>query len=148
MVVLQEVPEFAAQIRGDDCGSVALASLLTHAGFQVPVATIDQYIFDPIIGGSLLPMMENFVIDLGAKPQTGRGDLKFLRTRIVAGKPVLLPIDLGWGAWRRAHYVVVFGFGPENFLLHERQGKTVIMKAAELKQRWQKMGFLFLYLDG
>ena len=147
MIVIPDVPVFAPQIRNDDCGSVALASLLEHAGYTVSPAVIDRHIYDPLLRGSLLPDMENYAAGLGAQTRSGRGDLAWLRARLTGGVPVLVPIDMGLGIWRRPHYVVVFGFDPQSFLIHQRQGAPSTMSAAELDRRWEKMGRLYLYLE-
>lgn len=142
-----DVPEFAKQIRNDDCGAVALASLLGHAGYQVSAEVIDAQIYDPVIRGSLLMDMENYLTSIGVATKTGQGSLAMLRSRLQGGIPILIPIDLGWGLWRRPHYVVVFGFDKDHFLLHERHNKTVFLAASELEDRWRKSGYLYLYLD-
>lgn len=147
LLVIPGVPEFQAQTRGDDCASVALASLLAHAGFTASPADIDDAIYEPKLGGSLLPDMERFAASTGAKPRTGRGTLEEVRLLLHAGRPVLVPIDLGWSVWRRPHYVVLFGFGDGAFLMHVRRGETRTMTSSEFDRRWTSMGRLYLYLE-
>jgi len=147
MTIISGVPVFAGQVRDDDCASVALASLLAHAGHHASPSAIDREVYDLRLKGSLLPDMENYAAGQGATPRSGRGDLEFLRDRIIKGTPVLMPIDLGWGAWRRPHYVVVYGFGNDNFLLHMREGEPAVLNVDELERRWAKLGALYLYLE-
>ncbi|MCM2264887.1 MAG: cysteine peptidase family C39 domain-containing protein [Desulfuromonadales bacterium] len=146
-LVIPGVPEFQAQERGDDCAGVALASLLGHAGIVVNPAAIDAVVYEPRLGGALLPDLEKYAVEVGAKPNSGRGSLDDLRRLLRAGHPVLAPIDLGWGLWRRPHYVVLYGVGEGEFLMHMRQGETYTMPAAEFERRWSGMGRLYLYLE-
>ncbi|HEX9776748.1 MAG TPA: cysteine peptidase family C39 domain-containing protein [Geopsychrobacteraceae bacterium] len=146
MVVVLEVPPFAAQVRSDDCASVALASLLAYHGREISAAEIDRQIYDPVLGGSLLLDLENYAAEQGAAPRSGRGDLTLLRSLLADGIPVLLPLDLGWNRWKRPHYVVVTGYGPQQFALYKKQGPMTTLSAAELERRWAGSGYLYLYL--
>ena len=141
------VPPFAEQQSGDDCAAVALASLLAHAGRDIAPVVIDRQVYDPVLRGSLLADLENYLVEEGLTPRTGRGSLNLLRTRLAAGTPVLLPIDLGFALWRRPHYVLVYGTVGQDFLLHMRAGESHQLPASELDSRWEKMGRLYLYLD-
>lgn len=147
MYVISGVPPFSAQVRNDDCGAVALASLLEHAGDPVPAEVIDREIYDPTLRGTLLMDMENYAARRGAAPHSGRGDLDLLRELLAADHPVLLPIDLGISVWRRPHYIVVFGYDQNHFLAYLRQGELARLTAADLDRRWRKTGRLYLYLE-
>jgi len=145
--IISGVPPFQEQTRRDDCAGVALASLLGHAGITVAAADIDAAVYEPLLGGALLPDLEKFAASAGASPRSGRGSLDDLSGLLRAGRPVLVPIDLGWSVWRRPHYVVLHGVGPAGFLMQVRQGETRILPAAELERRWSGMGRLYLYLE-
>lgn len=145
--IIAGVPPFVQQTRGDDCGGVALASLLGHAGIGVAAAEIDAVVYEPRLGGTLLPDLEKFAAKAGAKPRSGRGSVAELRRLLLAGRPVLVPIDLGWGGWRRPHYVVVYGQGVDSLLMHVRRDEVREMPLAEFEQRWSGMGRLYLYLE-
>lgn len=147
MFIIPDVPPFSLQARDDDCASVALASLLAHAGHPVSAERIDKAIYDETLRGALLFEMENYADRQGTTPHSGRGDLDLLHDILLTGTPLLLPIDLGVSLWRRPHYVVVFGYDQQNFLMYKRHGKPVIISAGELDRRWEKMGRLYLYLD-
>jgi ABC-type bacteriocin/lantibiotic exporter with double-glycine peptidase domain len=147
MQVIPGVQPFHEQQRRDDCAGVALASLLAHDGITVTPATIDAAVYDSRLGGALLADLERYAAGVGAHPRTGRGTLGELRILLGAGVPVLMPIDLGWGPWRRPHYVVLFGFNEHGFLMHLRAHETPVMTAAEFDRRWSAMGRLWLYLE-
>jgi ABC-type bacteriocin/lantibiotic exporter with double-glycine peptidase domain len=147
MVSIPGVPDFQQQARSDDCAGVALASLLGHAGIVIAPAAIDAEVYDPRLRGALLADLEQFATKAGARPRSGRGTLTELRQLLSSGIPVLVPLDLGWGPWRRPHYVVLFGFNEQAFLLHRRADETITMAATEFEQRWTAMGRLRLYLE-
>ena len=147
MEIIAGVPPFEQQTRGDDCAGVALASLLGHAGITATPAEIDAAVYDPRLGGALLPDLERYAADAGAKPRSARGDVEQLRELLAAGRPVLVPVDLGWGPWRRPHYVVVYGTGVDSVLMHVRRDEVREMPLSEFEQRWSGMGRLYLYLE-
>ncbi len=138
---------FLVQEERDDCGPAALASLLAHRGRDIPVAQIREAIYSPILQGTLAPDMENYARDLGFDTRSGRGDLELLRRAVDAGRPVIIPIQAGNRFISRPHYLVVYGYGPDRFLAHAGVKPSVLMDAADLQSRWEKMGFLYLYLE-
>jgi ABC-type bacteriocin/lantibiotic exporter with double-glycine peptidase domain len=138
---------FLAQEERDDCGPAALASLLAHRGSEIPVAQIRKAVYSPILQGTLAPDMENYARDLGFDTRSGRGDLELLRRAIDGGRPVIIPIQAGSRFLSRPHYLVVYGYGPDAFLVHAGIKPAILMDASDLLSRWEKMSFLFLYLE-
>lgn len=147
MTVALDVP-FYQQQRGDDCAAAALASLLAYADVPVSPEQIDEAVYDPRLGGALLPDMENYSRTLGVEPRSGRGSLETLRKIVHDGQPVIIPIDMGWGPWRRPHYIVIYGYGENYFAAHAGTRANVRIADGELDRRWDKMGRLYLYMDG
>lgn len=147
LLIIPGVPEFQVQTRGDDCAGVALSSLLAHVGLTVSADEIDNAVYEPKLGGTLLPDLERYAAAVGARPNSARGTLEDVRQLLHAGRPVLVPIDLGWSMWRRPHYVVLFGWGEDAILMHMRHGETRTMTSSEFERRWSSMGRLYLYLE-
>lgn len=143
---IEAVP-FRPQEQRDDCGPSALASVLAHRGREVPVADIARAVYEPKLGGSLLPDMENFARQQGFATRSGRGDLELLRQAVAAGRPVVIPIETGFWHISRPHYVVVFGYDQRRFLVHAGVREGVFIDADELFLRWEKMNRLYLYLE-
>ncbi|WP_221249477.1 cysteine peptidase family C39 domain-containing protein [Desulfuromonas versatilis] len=131
----------------DDCGPAALASLLGHRGRQVDPAEIRATVYDPRLGGSLLPDLENFAKSRGFSTRSGRGDLRLLRQQVDAGRPVLLPIDAGFGPLARPHYLVVFGYGDAGFLAHAGVAAGRFFPSEDFDRRWGAMNYLYLLLE-
>lgn len=144
--VIAGVP-FRAQQQRNDCGPAALASLLAQRGEEVPPAAITAAVYDPRLGGALLPDLENFARRQGFATRSGRGDLELLRRQVDAGRPVLIPVETGFAGVSRPHYLVVFGYDAERFLAHAGVREGVFIASAELLPRWEKMGRLYLYLE-
>lgn len=144
--VVENVP-YRAQERRDDCGPAALASLLAFRGKEVSVGEIARAVYDPRLGGSLLPDLENFARQQGIDTRSGRGDLDLLRRMIDAGRPVLIPVETGFWRVSRPHYLVVFGYDQRRFLVHAGDRKEVFIDSEDLLPRWEKMNRLYLYLD-
>ncbi len=144
--VVSGVPSIAQQSR-TDCGAAALAALLAHRGREVPVATIAQKVDIPELGGSLLPDLENFARGQGFETRSGRGDLALLRRQIDAGRPVVVPVQLGFTLFSRPHYLVVFGYTDRGFLVQAGTGEGVFIAVDEFAERWAKMNSLYLYLE-
>jgi ABC-type bacteriocin/lantibiotic exporter with double-glycine peptidase domain len=144
--VITGVP-FRPQEQQDDCGPSALASVLAYRGQSVPVAEIANAVYDPRLGGSLLPDMENYVRQQGFATRSGRGDLALLRQAIDAGRPVVIPVETGIWRVSRPHYVVVFGYDQRRFLAHAGVQEGVFIDADDLLRRWEKMNRLYLYLE-
>lgn len=144
--VLEEVP-FVRQAGPYDCGPAALASLLEYKGYRVPIETIRRQVYTPALRGSLLPDMENFARRQGAATRSGRGDLALLRHQVDAGRPVLIPVETGFGPASAPHYMVVFGYGDADFLVHAGERESVLIAADQLLRRWTRMNRLYLYLE-
>lgn len=144
--VISDVPYRPQELR-DDCGPAAVASLLAFEGRTVSVAEIARAVYDPRLGGSLLPDMENFIRQEGFGTRSGRGDLELLRQAIDAGRPVVIPVETGFWRLSRPHYLVVFGYDQRRFLAHAGVKEGVFIDADELLRRWEKMNRLYLYLE-
>ncbi len=138
---------FVPQQQNDDCGPAALASLLGHRGLQVDPAQISASVYDPRLGGSLLPDLENFARARGFATRSGRGDLNLVRQQVEEGHPVLLPIEAGFGPLARPHYLVVFGFSEAGFLAHAGVAPARYFPAADFDSRWAAMNRLYLILE-
>jgi ABC-type bacteriocin/lantibiotic exporter with double-glycine peptidase domain len=138
---------FRAQAAEDDCGPAALASLLAHRGMDLPVEEITRHVYTPALRGSLLPDMENYARGQGFTTRSGRGDLALLREAVTSGRPVLIPMETGTMALSRPHYVVVFGYDSQGFLVHAGVRENVFINSGALLSRWEKMNRLFLFLE-
>jgi ABC-type bacteriocin/lantibiotic exporter with double-glycine peptidase domain len=138
---------FRTQEERDDCGPAALASLLAHRGREVPVPEIRQAVYSPVLRGTLLADMENYARSLGFVPRSGRGTLEFLRKEVEAGRPVVVPIQAGSLGISRPHYLVVYGYSRDRFLVHAGTEGSVTVAASDFLSRWERMNRLYLLLE-
>lgn len=111
------------------------------------IATVARGVTTPQLGGALLPDLENFARRQGFATRSGRGDLVLLRRQIDAGRPVLIPVDMGFWLATRPHYLVVFGYNERGFIAHNGMEAEAFIDAGELLARWEKMNSLYLYLE-
>jgi ABC-type bacteriocin/lantibiotic exporter with double-glycine peptidase domain len=140
------VPGFVQQ-SNDDCGPAALISLFAQRGKELPLERVTEAVRIQALGGSLLPDLENFARRQGFVTSSGRGDLDSLRRQIDAGRPVLIPVQAGTWPLSRPHYLVVFGYDDQRFLVHAGMKEEVFIDNGELLARWGKMNYLYLYLE-
>lgn len=145
--LVENVP-FFRQAGPYDCGPAALASLLAHGGRRIPPDTITSEVVTPKLRGSLLPDLENYSRRQGFATRSGRGDLALLRQAIQKGRPVLVPLEMGMKPVSFPHYIVIFGYDSNGFLVHAGEKESVFIAAAELDRRWATMNRLFLLLEG
>lgn len=145
--VIENVP-FYRQAGPYDCGPAALSSLLAHWGRTVVPENIAGEVTSPVLRGSLLPDLENYARRQGFATRSGRGDLALLRQAVKEGRPVLIPLEMGIKPVSSPHYIVVFGYDEEGFLVHAGEKESVFIAADELDRRWAVMNRLFLLLEG
>lgn len=141
-----DVP-FRAQQSRDDCGPAALASLLAHRGRELPVAEITRVVYSPALRGSLLPDLENYARSQGFATRSGRGEPDLLRRQLAAGRPLLIPVQSGFGPLSRPHYLVVYGQDADGFLVHAGTRPALYITDRELLPRWERLNRLYLYLE-
>lgn len=141
-----EVP-FIPQTQINDCGPSALAAVLAFHGRDVSLDEVTRAVFTPVLERTLLPDMENHARSLGMSTSSGRGDLSMLRARIDAGTPVILLLEMGGRMFSQGHYVVVFGYDPEGFLMHVGTKEDVFLSERELLERWEPMNRLYLVVE-
>lgn len=140
-----EVP-YVPQIRDNDCGPAALASLLKYYGKEVILEEVTNEIYIPALKRTLLPDMENFARAQGFETDSGRGDISLLRQAIDAGIPVIVLMETGSGVVRRPHYIVITGYTQDGFLAHAGVMKNVFMGFDEFDRKWRIMNRLYLMI--
>jgi len=144
--VVDGVP-FRAQEGRYDCGAAALSSLLGHRGADIPVSEIDRSVRDPRFAGTLMADLENHARSLGYLTRSGRGDLELLRRRIDEGCPLAIVVQRGRGIFSSPHYLVIYGYDEDSFLVHDGLKEGVVIKTSRLAESWEKMNRLYLSLE-
>jgi ABC-type bacteriocin/lantibiotic exporter with double-glycine peptidase domain len=114
---------FVRQGEGD-CGPAALVSVLSFYGRAVDIGTVRQAVYTPKLKGTLPMDMESYARSAGFGAGSGPGSLGALRTAVRRDRPVICLLDLGFGPWRRPHYVTVIGFDDVNKALIMHDGRT------------------------
>ncbi len=126
------------------CGPSALATVLSYYGSPVRSETISRSVYLERIKGSLITDLENYARGLGFRAESGRGSVKEVQNMIVRGRPVIVLVDLGTWIVSRPHYLVVFGYDEEGFIVHDGRRAARPVAYPEFREAWEKMGRPFL----
>lgn len=104
------------------CGPVALASVLAFWGHPVNQEQITAQVYLRDLRGTLPMDIETYAREAGFQSQSFSGTLERLKETIRKGVPVICLLDLGFGPYRRPHYVTAIGFDDENRVLVSHDG--------------------------
>jgi hypothetical protein len=86
--------------------------------------------------------METFARDAGFDSTSSVGSLKDLKSHIRTGTPVICLLDLGFGLYRRPHYIIAVGFDDENAVIIEHDGihANSVMGYEAFTKAWTRAG--------
>ena len=143
---------FSAQIDGvpfvkqepEKCGPASLASVLTYYGVSIQPDAISEATYNPKLKGSLITDLENYARRMGFNTESGRGDTGTLKKFIDDKKPVITLVDLGLWILARPHYLVLFGYDEEGFIVHDGQNPSQTWSYSEFHRIWEKTGRAYL----
>jgi ABC-type bacteriocin/lantibiotic exporter with double-glycine peptidase domain len=146
------VNAFSAQIEGvpfvkqdpEKCGPASLASVLSYYGVSIHPDAISESTYHPKLKGSLITDLENFGRRIGFITESGQGDMERLKKFIDNQKPVIALVDLGIWIVAKPHYLVLFGYNDEGFIMHDGENPSQICPYAVFYRTWEKMGRVYL----
>jgi len=126
----------------NSCGPAALASVASYWGRQVSLKEIIARVYLPELRGTLPMDMESYLRDAGFETVSLSGNLDDLKALIRGNVPVISLIDLGFGPYRRPHYVTVIGFDDENNLLivHDGLVPNRVIGLSKFNAEWTRAG--------
>lgn len=136
------------------CGPAALSSLLAYWGDPVPVDAIARALARPSLAGVLPLDLARFAADRVSRPAPALsrgvaleateaiGSIDWLRGEVRRDRPVIAFLDLGFGPWRRGHFVVVVGYDDAagDVALYSGRDARAIMSYARFTRAWQRGG--------
>jgi hypothetical protein len=136
------------------CGPAALSSLLAYWGDPVSVDAIARALARPSLAGVLPLDLARFADDRVSRPppEPSRGvtleateaigSIDWLRGEVRRDRPVIVFLDLGFGPWRRGHFVVVVGYDDAagDVALYSGRDPRAIMSYARFTRAWQRAG--------
>jgi ABC-type bacteriocin/lantibiotic exporter with double-glycine peptidase domain len=143
---------FSAQIDGvpffkqdrEKCGPASLASVLSYYGVSIEPDTISESTYNPKLKGSLITDLENYARRMGFSTESGQGDMERLKKFIDNKKPVIALVDLGLWVVAKPHYVVLFGYNKEGFVMHDGENPSQVCSYSKFYRIWEKMGRAYL----
>lgn len=134
---------FVKQERGL-CGPAALSSVMTYYGTAVGQDVIAKVVYSEKLKGTLISDLENYARSRHFKTTLGQGTIERLKQFIDQGKPVIVPVDMGFWIISQPHYLLVFGYNAEGVLAHTGDEPSQIISYSVLERQWNKTGRTFL----
>lgn len=133
----------------DDCGPAALVSVLSFSGRAVGIDAVRQAVYTPKLKGTLPMDMENYARSAGFRVEAGPGTLDMLQAAVRLGRPVICLIDLGFGPWRRPHYVTVIGFDDvyRVLIMHDGRKPDRVVRYDSFETSWGRTGRWMLVVE-
>jgi ABC-type bacteriocin/lantibiotic exporter with double-glycine peptidase domain len=126
------------------CGPASLSSVLSYYGDPLDQKTIGKAVFTPKLQGALLTDLENFGRGRGFQTKIGRGSRGDIQEFLLAGKPVIVLVDLGFWVISKPHYLVVYGYNERGFLAHNGFEADQLYLFEKFEAIWEKAGNSFL----
>ena len=124
------------------CGPAALASVAAFWGQLVDLDRIVAAVYLPELKGTLPMDMERYLRDRGFQTVSLAGTPDGLRDRIRSNVPVICLLDLGFGLYRRPHYVTVIGFDDAEkvFIVHDGLSANRVLGYDTFEREWGRGG--------
>ena len=143
---------FSAEIDGvpffkqdrEKCGPASLASVLAYYGVPIQPDAISESTYNPKLKGSLITDLENYARRMGFVTESGQGDMERLKQFIDSKKPVITLVDLGLWIAAKPHYLVLFGYNAEGFIMHDGENPSQTCPFSVFYRMWEKMGRVYL----
>jgi ABC-type bacteriocin/lantibiotic exporter with double-glycine peptidase domain len=127
---------FVAQPR-DGCAAAALAMVIRHWGEEADAQQIARELREPKLRGIRGSRLAAFAQARGFTAIAYKGDSAQLRDYLEKGRPQIV----AWGSEQGDHDVVVVGFEPGAFFVHDpAQGASRRVAAGEFERRWRAAG--------
>lgn len=126
------------------CGPAALSSVFSFYGAPMDQADIGKAVYSEKLKGTLVSDLENFARARGFKTTLGQGTIETLKGFVDAGKPVIVPVDLGFWLVSKPHYLLVFGYGESGFIAHSGDEASELYNYSTFQRLWDKTGRTFL----
>ncbi len=126
----------------DTCGPAALAGVLAFWGRPAVLDEITAKVYVPKLRGTLPMDMENYARSAGFDTASSFGTLDALKSFLRRGVPVICLLDLGFGLYRRPHYIIAVGFDDQNAVLIEHDGlrENRVMTYDSFGKAWTRAG--------
>ena len=151
-ILLLATNGFAAEISGLPfvkqetrmCGPAALSSVMTFYGDPAAQDEIAKTVYSEKLKGSLISDLENYARSRHFKTSLGRGTIEQLKQSIDQGRPVIIPVDMGFWIVSQPHYLLVFGYTESAFIAHTGNEPSQAISYKTFKRQWEKAGCAFL----
>jgi ABC-type bacteriocin/lantibiotic exporter with double-glycine peptidase domain len=139
---------FVKQDEGS-CGPAALAGVMAFWGRPRSLEQIRAAVYLPELRGSLPMDMERYAREGGFQTSSSNATLDKLKSAIRSGTPVICLLDLGFGLYRKPHYVIVLGFDDEQAVVVEHDGlkPNRVVRYDAFQKAWSRAGRWMLVIE-
>ncbi len=112
-----QIPNLTSLPQGDeryDCGPEAVAAVLAYQGKPVAVKQISTQLFNPVLKGTIVAKIPDFLRDVGFEPAIRNGSLAHLRSAVDDRRPVIVMVRF---QERALHFFVVVGYDDKRRMI-------------------------------
>jgi ABC-type bacteriocin/lantibiotic exporter with double-glycine peptidase domain len=133
------------------CGPSALASVAGYwrgrglSTVEANADTIGRDIYSEGARGVLLLDLYFYAQDLGFNAEQTKSTPHELRALIDNGTPSIVLVDYGTGGYQINHFMVIYGYSSEGFVVHSGLGVRHISNK-ELERIWERAGYWSLII--
>jgi ABC-type bacteriocin/lantibiotic exporter with double-glycine peptidase domain len=124
----------------DQCGSVALASILAYWGKPAQPGHLRDELYLPAIRGSLPLDLLTAAKARGLDATSYRGNLSNVISEIDAGHPLIVLLDSGHWIFSQGHFLVITGYDAlrEGVYVHSGMNADLFLPYERLLNPWNK----------
>ena len=128
------------------CGPAALAAVASFWGRPASPERITACVYNKRLRGTLPMDMERYLRDTGFATTSLAGTLTVLKEHVRQGEPAICLLDLGFGPYRKPHYVTVIGFDDERRLVvfHDGVIENKVVAYDRFMEKWRRAGYWML----
>jgi ABC-type bacteriocin/lantibiotic exporter with double-glycine peptidase domain len=150
----KETDEHADIIRGlpfypqEDyqCGPASLASVLNYWGGAVTPGDVAEDIYSRSARGTLNIDMALYAEARGLDASFYSGGLPDVKSKIEAGYPLIVLVDLGFSFYQVNHFMVVVGFRNDGVIVNSGKEERKFIPTGEFLKSWEKTKFWTLFI--
>lgn len=126
----------------DSCGPAALAAVASFWGREASPDRIASRVYMPKLRGTLPMDMESYLREAGFGTASSSGTLDEMKTQIRKNVPVISLLDLGFGLYRKPHYVTVIGYDDarEVLIVHDGVVENRMIGYDRFMKQWGRAG--------
>jgi ABC-type bacteriocin/lantibiotic exporter with double-glycine peptidase domain len=142
--ILENVPFYPQEIY--QCGPASLAGIFNFWGITVSPEEIAGEIYSRSARGTLNLDMVLYTERKGLTAHQYRGSLEDIKRKIDSGYPLIVLVDYGFWVYQRNHFMVVFGYREDGFIVHSGLESDKFLPLEDFLKSWERTRFWTLLI--